>query len=126
MIPSKTRDRGDFFVSHTVLLHGILLPGLVMLLLIGVPKFKKIYNDFNTDPPVLTKYLLIASDVASDYVPLVAVALMAVMVADAVFSWHLGRNARPVWSFLWGASVSCLLVLALFLSILTLSIPFLH
>jgi hypothetical protein len=124
MTSGKVRDHSDFFISHTVLVHGILLTTLVMLLVIGAPKLKEVYKSSYMGLPSPTIYVITASDVASAYVILTVLALIAIMVADAVFSWYLGRNARPIWSLIWGVGISCLLLVIIFFGILFLVIPF--
>ncbi len=124
MTSKPPRERSQFFVAHLVMVHGMLLVGLLMLVLLAGPKFRGVYKSFGTELPALTKLVLDASEAAGRYILFVLPGIAAVMVADAVFIWSLERNAPPIWSFLWGIAITGILVVSLFLVLFSLFAPF--
>ena len=124
MSSKPPRERSQFFVAHLVMVHGMLLVGLLMLVLLAGPKFERIYGSFRAALPAMTELVLDASAAAGRYIVFVLLGMAALMVADAVFIWSLERNAPPIWSFLWGALITGILVVGFLILLPIFFAPF--
>jgi len=118
-------NRGGFHAAHTIMVHGMLLTGLLLLMLFAVPRMKKVYLEtLNIDVPNMTHYIVVTSEMMSSHVIVTLLLAAAFMTGDAVLVWQLEGSGRMAWGFAWGVIVSCLLVFAVFVMILGLLLPF--
>ncbi|HUW58625.1 MAG TPA: hypothetical protein VMZ92_18455 [Planctomycetota bacterium] len=123
----ETGDRqGDSLLAHTfvtMICHGVLLTGLVVVFVMVVPKFQSMFEAFNTMLPAPTNLIFDISGFMRRYVVFVLLSVPVLLVGDAALLTYLQKNVRPVWSFLWSGGVYCLIGSGYFFVITGLFLP---
>jgi type II secretory pathway component PulF len=119
---SSSSSRSDALaVLPAIVVHGILWTGFLVLLVRVVPRFKRIFADFQMKLPAATEVAIDLSDWMADYWYLQALALPVALALDGGIAYWLYFNRETRWLYwLWFTSiaivpvcVSCSLLVAL-------------
>jgi len=94
---SYLTPRGTFI--YLFVLFAVMINILAFLMMYIIPKFKAIFNDFDTEIPTATNLVIDISDKVAEFWPLV-VPLMMLMFAVAAVSFILGYGNYESWSWL--------------------------
>jgi len=123
MTQRDTRDDSESVLAHvlvTMMVHGMLLVGLVILFVMGVPKFRAWIEVFNCPTGTVTNVVFAVSHFTRHYVIVVLPVVAVLLVGDALFLARLLKHARPIWSFVWSVGICGLIGLG-YLTVLTQS-----
>ena len=126
MTPARIRDDTDSLLAHvfvTMIVHGVLLAGLVVLFAMVLHKFQEIFVSFDATLPKLTIMALAISVFVRHNVSIVFLAVVALLVGDAAFLTYLQKNCRPIWSFTWSTGVCGLLGFGYLFGIFSVFMP---
>jgi hypothetical protein len=108
-VPNLRQDPSAGLLSATILsvfFHALMwLPFLLCLLLV-VPKFKKIFEDFQMKLPLATETLITLSDIALGLWFFLPLPLMLLLALDGAIVYALRRRSSTailawLWSALW-------------------------
>ena len=123
-VEAPRKGEGPRSVLTTVIRHGLVPVGLVLVLVFVVPKFEEIFKGLGLrELPTMAQIVIAASHFAKRWF-IVPLGMVAVFVAADVFIYYrLKRSGDPVWYRIWGVLILLIEGAAVLVVMLALLLP---
>jgi len=83
--------------------HALIAFGMLVRLVVFMPRQKRVLDEYNLALPTFSQWAIAVSTWASAYWYILAVALLLLLVINAVILYKLGGlRRRPGWLWTWG------------------------
>jgi hypothetical protein len=120
----RARPRTDWGVITLLTIHAFVLLLLVGGLVVVVPRFTKIFADFQMKLPFATDLLITISELMVQFIFLVPFALIGLLFVDGLVLVHLRRQERTRGlAWLWFVLLLILMMLAIGGAVVAMFMP---